>query len=195
MWRHVVLITLVHPTLSVVEVGFLPRHFISSRHASPRCDAGYGNGMTQADMMESDQLVLIDTNDRVVGSHSKRAGHTFSPDNPRGWLHRAFSCFLFDHKGRMLLTRRAPSKITFPNVWTNACCSHPLHGRVPEEVDLDTNLGAPGIKNAARRKLQHELGIDPSLITLEDFRFLGRFHYWAADVQTHGANTPWGSTR
>lgn len=123
---------------------------------------------------------------------SKRAAHTFNADNPRGRVHRAFSCFLFDSSGRMLLTRRASSKITFPDVWTNACCSHPLHGRVPDEVDRGDDLSMPGAKHAARRKLQHELGIDPSQVPHADFRFLSRFHYWAADVLTWGGDAPWG---
>ena len=50
----------------------------------------------------------------------------------------------------------------------------------------------PGIKHAARRKLQHELGIDPKEIPHSDFRFLTRFHYWAADTITHGNASPWG---
>lgn len=154
-------------------------------------DGAYGEGMTQSDMMEKDMLILVDGADRVSGSMSKRAAHTFDAENPRGRLHRAFSCFLFDsvsaqhtqtvrrqgsrrarnfgsvlasQAGRMLLTKRAASKITFPNVWTNACCSHPLHGRVPEEVDNGADLGMPGSKHAARRKLQHELGVDPAQV-------------------------------
>ncbi|KAL1499089.1 hypothetical protein AB1Y20_013603 [Prymnesium parvum] len=177
--------------------------------------SAYGAGMTQTDMMERDQLVLVDSSDRVSGAMSKREAHSFSAATPRGCLHRAFSCFLFDTEGRMLLTKRAASKITFPSVWTNACCSHPLHGAVPNEVDHDdVDLAMPGAKHAARRKLQHELGIDPAeactpraectsaygctavppccQVPHEDFRFLSRFHYWAADVLTSGAETPWG---
>ena len=50
--------------------------------------------MTQADMMDRDMLILVDSEDRVSGAMSKRAAHTFDWDNPRGRLHRAFSCFL-----------------------------------------------------------------------------------------------------
>lgn len=60
--------------------------------------------------------------------------HVFDTAKPRGTTHRAFSVFLFDEKGRMLLQQRAKSKITFPSVWTNTCCSHPLHGYIPTEV-------------------------------------------------------------
>merc|ERR1719504_203694 len=88
-------------------------------------------------MMDKDMLILVDDKDRASGAMSKREAHQFSAETPRGYLHRAFSCFLFDGQGRMLLTRRADSKITFPGVWTNACCSHPLHGRTPEEANPD----------------------------------------------------------
>ena len=115
-------------------------------------------------MMERDLLILVDGDDRVTGAMSKREAHTFGDDTPRGWLHRAFSCFLFDARGRMLLTKRADSKITFPGVWTNACCSHPLHGRVPDEVDTapvaSDAFAMPGIKHAAPRQPEPEPGID-----------------------------------
>jgi isopentenyl-diphosphate delta-isomerase len=143
-------------------------------------------------MMAQDMLILVDGEDRVSGAMSKREAHVFGAQTPRGWLHRAFSCFLFDGRGRMLLTRRADSKITFPGVWTNACCSHPLHGRTPEEVDAGDDLSMPGAKHAARRKLRHELGIDPAELPHDDFRFLSRFHYWAADTLTYGKEAPWG---
>lgn len=60
------------------------------------------------------------------------------------------------------MQKRASTKITFPNVWTNTCCSHPLHGMEPGEVDgpEDVKEGSVvGVKNAAVRKLEHELGI------------------------------------
>ena len=81
--------------------------------------------------MLEDMLILVDAQDRVSGAMSKKEAHQFSRDTPRGWLHRAFSCFIFDAQGRMLLTKRAASKITFPSVWTNACCSHPLPAATP----------------------------------------------------------------
>ena len=148
--------------------------------------------------MNKDMLILVDEQDRVSGAMSKREAHVFSAETPRGWLHRAFSVFIFDQQGRMLITKRAESKITFPGVWTNACCSHPLHGRVPEEVDYaaeaghGADLSMPGAKHAARRKLLHELGIEPAQLPHDDFRFLTRFHYWAADTLTYGDSPPWG---
>ena len=47
----------------------------------------------------------------------------------------ACSVFLFDAEGRLLLQQRAAGKVTFPSVWTNTCCSHPLFGQSPDEVD------------------------------------------------------------
>jgi isopentenyl-diphosphate delta-isomerase len=152
----------------------------------------YGEGMTQEDMMAKDMLILVDAQDRVSGAMSKREAHQFSSETPRGWLHRAFSTFLFDSQGRMLLTKRAASKITFPSVWTNACCSHPLHGQTPEEVDLTDKSDMPGAKHAAIRKLGHELGIEPDMVPHDGFTYLGRFHYWAADTLTYGPEAPWG---
>ena len=57
---------------------------------------------------------------------------------PRNLLHRAFSCFLFrPSDGRLLLQKRAAEKITFPNMWTNTCCSHPLSVRDEMEAGED----------------------------------------------------------
>ena len=110
-------------------------------------------------------------------------------------MHRAFSVFLFNENGELLLQQRAASKITFPNVWTNTCCSHPLYGYEPNEVDTDDSIQSgdvPGAKAAAIRKLKHELGISSKKIKASEFKFLTRLHYWAADVVTHGAESPWG---
>jgi len=77
-------------------------------------------------------------------------------------LHRAFSVFLFDRTGeRLLLQQRATEKITFPEYYTNTCCSHPLN--TPTEIIETDQLGA---KNAARRKLEHELGIPQTQVII-----------------------------
>lgn len=207
----------------------------------------------------------------------------FEAGQPRGLLHRAFSVFLFDSDNKLLLQQRAASKITFPKVWTNTCCSHPLHGynptgaprrgacsavvaaalpclcvwlerigmtgrlgcgmtgrlgelggqelgpaccaqrccalqlagglqhaapipvalrclgspghRLPAalpprrpphaEIDSPADIAAgmtPGAKRAAVRKLQHELGIPAAQLPLEQFKYLTRLHYCAADT-------------
>ena len=154
----------------------------------------YGVGMDQNKMMEKDMLILVDSADKIVGSSSKKSGHVFNQQTTKGILHRAFSVFLFNENNELLITQRAASKITFPNVWTNTCCSHPLTGFDPDEVD-DVTKGAlpeaPGAKNAAVRKLEHELGIKRGSVDQSEFRFLTRFHYWAADTITYGAKTEW----
>uniref|UniRef100_A0A7S0CWE4 isopentenyl-diphosphate Delta-isomerase n=1 Tax=Amorphochlora amoebiformis TaxID=1561963 RepID=A0A7S0CWE4_9EUKA len=131
----------------------------------------------------------------VIGNTSKKKAHIFSQLAPRGILHRAFSVFLFDHEGKLLLQRRSDDKVTFRAVWTNTCCSHPLHGYNPTEVDTpdDVKSGSVmGVKRAAIRKLDQELGINPNKIDISRFKFLTRLHYWAADVVTHGPTSPWG---
>jgi hypothetical protein len=76
-----------------------------------------GNSMSQTDMMEKDTVLVLDNEDNVIGSASKKNSHVFKNDQPRGVLHRAFSVFLFDEStGELLLQKRASSKITFPNV-------------------------------------------------------------------------------
>jgi isopentenyl-diphosphate delta-isomerase type 1 len=155
----------------------------------------YGEGMDQETMMESDFLIPVDKHDNplIEESISKRKAHEFNSSQPRGIAHRAFSVFLFNKHNELLLTQRASTKITFPNVWTNTCCSHPLKDMIPNEVDTnDAYPNFPGIKHAAIRKLRHELGIMPKDVPFDDFRFLTRFHYWAADTVTYGNDTPWG---
>lgn len=152
--------------------------------------------MTQDDMMEKDTVLVLDHDDNVIGSESKKGSHVFDKKQPRGVLHRAFSVFIFDEStGELLLQQRASTKITFPNVWTNTCCSHPLHGMEPAEVDKPEDVAngtVMGAKHAAIRKLYHELGIPSSELQIENFKFLTRLHYWAADTVTHGPKSPWG---
>lgn len=57
----------------------------------------------------------------------------------QGMLHRAFSVFLFNSKGELLLQQRSDEKITFPGYWTNTCCSHPLY--VPNELIEENQMG------------------------------------------------------
>ena len=158
----------------------------------------YGADMNQEDMMESDLLVIVDENDNVIElsedqSVSKKAAHTFNDEQPRGILHRAFSLFCFNQEGKLLLTQRASDKITFPGVWTNTACSHPLMEMPISEVDIwpEAYPEMSGIKNAAARKAKHELGLGIRPL-VQDIQFVSRFHYWASDVETHGADTPWG---
>lgn len=95
----------------------------------------------------------------------------------KGLLHRAFSVFLFNDKNELLLQQRASEKITFPDMWTNTCCSHPLS--IPTETGANLVDSIAGAKRAAQRKLEHELGIKKEQVPFEDFHFLTRIHYKA----------------
>ncbi|KAL9935469.1 hypothetical protein V8E36_005817 [Tilletia maclaganii] len=132
-----------------------------------------GHDEEQIRLME-ERCIVLDNDDRYVRDGSKKECHLMTNIND-GLLHRAFSCFLFDpSSGKLLLQRRAPEKITFPNMWTNTCCSHPLaiKGELEEAEQI-------GVRRAAQRKLDHELGIPASQVPLEKFQYLTRIHYLA----------------
>ncbi|KAK7927040.1 isopentenyl-diphosphate delta-isomerase [Apiospora marii] len=120
--------------------------------------------------------IVLDENDLPIGTASKKLCHLMT-NIDKGLLHRAFSVFLFDDQNRLLLQQRASEKITFPDMWTNTCCSHPLH--IPSETGSTLPESIEGVKNAAQRKLDHELGIKKEQVPLENFRFLTRIHYKA----------------
>ena len=109
-------------------------------------------------------------------------GHLMENIN-KGLLHRAFSAFVFrPSDGRLLLQQRASEKITFPDMWTNTCCSHPLDDFELEKVEKDQL----GVRIAASRKLEHELGIPQSQTPIDQFQYLTRIHYLAP------SNGMWG---
>ena len=141
---------------------------------------------------------MQDDADNIVGHDSKYASHRFVDGQPTGKLHRAFSVFLFDKQNRLLLQQRAASKITFPSLWTNTCCSHPLYGYDPTEVDTPEGIAdgsVPGAKRAAVRKLQHELGIPPEQVPAAAMKYLTRLHYCASDEFAENqamSGGPWG---
>lgn len=121
-----------------------------------------------------ERCILVDELDRPVGQASKKYCHQISEDGNIP-LHRAFSVFLFNDKGDLLLQKRSNTKITFPGHYTNTCCSHPLAEILGETVEE----GALGIKRAAQRRLSYELGIPSHEVQPEDFTYLTRFHYQA----------------
>ena len=100
----------------------------------------WGAGWTQDDMMAYDECIVVNEDDMILTHGTKKAVHQFNNEQPRGNLHRAFSVFLFNEEGKLLLQQRAKDKITFPSVWTNTCCSHPLYGFSPTEVDKDKDF-------------------------------------------------------
>lgn len=108
---------------------------------------------------ESDLVVLLDEAGRTIGHAPRESVH--GTDTP---LHLAFSCYLFDQDGRLLLTRRALGKRSWPGVWTNSCCGHPLPGEAPAQ--------------AVSRRVADELGV-----TVRDLRLvLPEFRYQAVDA-------------
>ncbi|MEU1116734.1 MULTISPECIES: isopentenyl-diphosphate Delta-isomerase [unclassified Streptomyces] len=98
------------------------------------------NGTGEAILLE-----LVDEDGRTIGTAEKLSAH-----QAPGQLHRAFSVFLFDEQGRLLLQQRALGKYHSPGVWSNTCCGHPYPGEVPFA--------------AAARRTYEELGVSPSLL-------------------------------
>ena len=111
-----------------------------------------------------DSLTQVDEDDNVIGPVSKLEGHHKVGGERVSLPHRAFSLLLFNTRNELLLQQRSEVKITFPNLWTNTCCSHPRH--TPDEIDLKEGFIGP--RRAAVRRVAFELGIkdlDPSQIT------------------------------
>jgi isopentenyl-diphosphate delta-isomerase len=104
---------------------------------------------------ENEELILVDVCDRETGYLSKAECH-----DGDGILHRAFSVFLFNERGDLLLQERSPSKRLWPGYWSNSCCSHPRRGE--------------SMAVATQRRLHDELNIETSL------EFVYRFNYQAS---------------
>jgi isopentenyl-diphosphate Delta-isomerase len=103
---------------------------------------------------DDEELILVDSDDRVRGYDSKRACHAGS-----GNLHRAFSVFVFNPEGALLLQQRSMTKRLWPGYWANSCCSHPRRGE--------------SLAVATQRRLAQELGMSCEL------RYLFKFEYQA----------------
>ena len=105
-------------------------------------------------------VVLVDEQNTPIGKMPKDTVHTFTTP-----LHRGFSLFIFNRNGELLVTQRAVTKKTFPDVWTNTVCGHPA----PDE----------DVVAAAKRRLKDELGISS-----EDVKVISLYRYRFADI--HG---------
>ncbi|KAJ8313539.1 hypothetical protein KUTeg_008100 [Tegillarca granosa] len=153
----------------------------SCRHIqmASKVDILSGSDKVQAKLME-ENIILVNDNDRNIGSATKKECHLLENIN-KGMLHRAFSVFLFNTDEQLLLQQRSDAKITYPGHFTNTCCSHPLC--TEKEIE---ELGQIGIKRAAQRRLNQELGIPVSQTPLEKFHYLTRILYRADNVPSDG---------
>jgi len=111
-----------------------------------------------------ERVVLVDEEDRAIGVEEKMAAHL------GGRLHRAFSVFVFDGSGRLLLQRRAAGKYHSARQWSNTCCGHPRPGEALEA--------------AARRRLREEMGLDCPLVKVATYRYRARLEngLWENEV-------------
>lgn len=105
--------------------------------------------------MEETQVILVDENDNAIGVAGKMQAHK------HGRLHRAFSIFIFNTKGEMLLQQRALTKYHSGGLWTNACCSHPL----PGEEMMET----------IQQRLHEEMGFVTPIVKAFDFIYRTSF--------------------
>ncbi len=103
----------------------------------------------------AEHLILVDSNDLVLGSLDKQTCH-----DGQGVLHRAFSLFVFNAHGHLLLQKRAPQKRLWPEFWSNSCCSHPRQGETMEAAVL--------------RRSEQELGFS------QPVEFVYKFEYQAS---------------
>ena len=108
-------------------------------------------------------VLTVDLRDRPTGIVSKERAHA------EGLLHRAFSVFIHDGEGSMLLQRRALEKYHSGGLWTNACCSHPRDGQP--------------ICDQARERLSYELGVDCPLREAFTYTYFKRFSPTLAEYE------------
>lgn len=105
---------------------------------------------------DSEALILVDAEDREIGFRDKGRCH-----DGEGILHRAFSLFIFNAAGELLLQQRAADKRLWPGYWANSCCSHPRRG---ETLEIATG-----------RRLAEELGMRATLEHVYKFQYHARY--------------------
>lgn len=108
-------------------------------------------------------VTLVDENDNVVGSAEKIDAHR----NPR--LHRAFSIFIVNSNGELLIQQRAAKKYHCPGMWANTCCGHPRPGELLED--------------AAHRRLREEMGFDTGLVRIFSFIYKTEFNNGLTEME------------
>ncbi|MDB4133993.1 isopentenyl-diphosphate Delta-isomerase [Flavobacteriaceae bacterium] len=105
--------------------------------------------------MIEDKVILVDNNDNQIGLMPKLEAHE------KGVLHRAFSVFIFNNHGELMLQRRALTKYHSPGLWTNTCCSH--------QRDGESNI------SSGKRRLNEEMGFDTELFEKTSFIYKAKF--------------------
>ena len=120
---------------------------------------------SQLKMME-EMCLVVDDNDNAISSATKIDCHRGG-----GIRHRAFSVLIFDSENRLLMQQRAEEKITFPGIWANSCCSHPL------DIEFENGDSKEGVIHASKRKMFQELGIPMEISESWDYHHIGRFEY------------------
>ena len=120
---------------------------------------------SQLEMMK-EMCLVVDENDKVIDSVSKIDCH-----RGKGIRHRAFSVLIFDSEDRLLMQQRSIEKITFPGIWANSCCSHPL------DIENENGDEIEGVIHASKRKMFQELGIPEEVSSSWDYNHIGRFEY------------------
>ena len=105
--------------------------------------------------MKKENVVLVDRNDNPIGLMPKLEAHE------KGVLHRAFSVFILNQKGQLMLQRRAQDKYHSPGLWTNTCCSHPR--------ESESNI------EAGVRRLKEEMGFTTPLKPMFSFIYKSKF--------------------
>lgn len=108
-------------------------------------------------------VILVNEKDEVTGTAEKMEAHR------KGLLHRAFSIFVFNSRGEMLMQQRAAGKYHSGGLWTNACCSHPQPGERTEA--------------AAGRRLKEEMGFETPLTEIFDFIYEAKFENGLAEYE------------
>lgn len=171
--------------------------------ALSRPDSQNSSTNSQFHYMQNDFCICVDEFDRIKGHATKQECHEVR--NGKVMLHRAFSLFIFrlidpaDNNGcqdvtfnrinesnlQLLMQQRASTKLTYPTLWSNTCCSHPLKNYPNELIETD----AIGVRHAAQRKALHELGIAP-----DPYLPLSRIHYLSR-ILYHARNEPFSEQR